>query len=235
MERPDTWTETVRHKRITLALAALGVLLLAVSGPGVRAGLWSFRVGFGMFAGALLVGFAAAGAAIIALALPHLRAHSVPAFVAALVLGAATAAVPLEYIHLVMTLPYINDITTDSERPPPFSPPKTYESYFGELQRRGYPELHPLELARPPQQAFARAVEIARDEGWEITALDEAAGRIQAVATTRWFGFHDDVAIRIEAAGAGSRIDLRSKSRSGRSDFGTNARRIREFLARMDK
>jgi uncharacterized protein (DUF1499 family) len=64
-------------------------------------------------------------------------------------------------------------------------------------------------------------------------ALDESAGRIEAVVTTRWFGFQDDVAIRIAPAGTGSRVDMRSKSRVGRSDVGTNAQRIREFLGRM--
>ena len=218
------------HKRITLALAVLAVLLLAACGPGTRAGLWPFRVGFGMFAGALLVGLAAAGAAIVGLALPRLRANSAPLLVAALLLGIASAALPLDYVRRVKTLPYINDITTDTERPPQFSPPTTYESHFAELQQIGYPDLRPLELALPSKAAFARAAEIARDSGWEITALDEAAGRIEAVATTRWFGFKDDVAIRITPAGAGSRVDMRSRSRVGRSDVGANAARIRQFF-----
>ena len=221
------------HKRITLALAALAVLLLVISGPGTRAGLWPFPVGFGMFAGVLFVGLAAAGAAIVGLAMPRVRAGTVPALVAALVVGMATAAVPLDLVRRVKSLPYINDITTDTERPPQFSAPKTYESHFAEMQRIGYPDLRPIELAVPPKQAFARAAEIARAEGWEITALDEGAGRIEAVVTTRWFGFKDDVVIRITPAGTGSRVDMRSKSRVGRSDVGTNAQRIRAFLARM--
>jgi len=58
-----------------------------------------------------------------------------------------------------------------------------------------------------------------------------AEGRIEATATTRWFGFKDDVVLRIvPAAGNGSRVDIRSVSRVGRSDVGTNARRIRAFL-----
>ncbi len=221
------------HKRITLTLVLLAVLLLVVSGPGTRAGLWPFRVGFGMFAGAMLAGLAAAGAGIVGLLSPLERARSGPLLVAALVLGAACAAVPLDYVRRVKTLPYINDITTDAERPPQFSPPKTYESHFAELQRIGYPDLRPLDLKLPPKQAFARAVQAARALGWEITALDENAGTIEAVVTTRWFGFQDDVAIRITPAGAGSRVDMRSKSRVGRSDVGTNARRIEEFFARM--
>jgi uncharacterized protein (DUF1499 family) len=223
------------HKRVTLALAVLAVLLLVVSGPGTRAGLWPFRVGLGMFGGALLVGLAAAGAAIVALALPRLRARSAPVLAVALILGAASAAVPLDYIRRVKTLPYINDITTDTEHLPQFTPPKTYQSHFAELQLIGYPDLRPLELALPPKQAFARAAEIARGQGWEITALDERTGTIEAVVTTRWFGFKDDVVIRIKAAGAGSRVDMRSKSRAGRSDAGTNAHRIREFLTRIEE
>lgn len=220
----------MRHKRITLALAALGVLLLVVSGPGTRAGLWPFWVGFGMFAGALFAGLAGAGAAIVGLAVPRLRsAYLIPA----LVLGIASAAVPLDYVRRVKSLPYINDITTDTERPPQFSPPKAYESHFAEMQQLGYPDVRPLELALPPRQAFARAAHAARAQGWEITALDEGAGRIEAVAITRWFGFKDDVVIRVTPAGAGSRVDMRSKSRVGRSDVGTNARRIRTFLEQM--
>ncbi len=228
-------TASQTHRRITLALAVLAVVLLAICGPGTRAGLWPFRVGFGMFAGAMLVGLAAAGAAIVALALPRWRAQSVPLWIAALVVGVASAAVPLDYVRRVKTLPYINDITTDPERPPQFTPPKPYQSHFAELQRIGYPHLRPLVLPVPPRQAFARAAEIVKSQGWEIAALDESAGRIEAVVTTRWFGFQDDVAIRISPAGAGSRIDMRSKSRVGRSDVGTNAARIEEFFARMER
>ena len=223
------------HKRITLTLAVLAGLLLMASGPGTRFGLWPFWVGFGMFAGALLVGLAAAGAAIVGLVLPFQRAHSAPLLAAALVLGVVSAAVPLDYVRRVKTLPYINDISTDTWRPPQFSPPKPYQSHFPELQRIGYPNLHPIELALRPREAFARAAKTARDEGWEITVLDESAGRIEAVVTTRWFGFKDDVAIRITPAGAGSRVDMRSKSRFGRSDVGANAGRIGEFLARLER
>ena len=222
------------HKRITLGLAILAVLLLVTSGPGTRIGLWPLRVGIGMFAGALLAGLATTGAAVIGLALPRLRARSAPLLVSALLLGAASAAVPLDYIRRVKALPYINDITTDTVRPPQFSSPKTYQSHFAELQQIGYPDLRPLDLALAPNRAFARAADIARDQGWEITALDESAGGIEATVTTRWFGFKDDVAIRITPAGAGSRVDMRSKSRTGRSDAGANAHRIEEFLSRMN-
>jgi len=217
--------------RIALTLSILAAVLVVFSGLGVRAGLWPFSVGFGMFAGAMLMGMAAIGAASIALAVPRLR-NPKRMLIAALLLGTASAAMPLEHLRRVKTLPYINDITTDTETPPQFSQPKPYERHFAELQQLGYPGLRPLQLAAPPPQAFARALAAAHAMGLEVVNADEHAGRIEAVATTRWFGFKDDVVVRIAPAGAGSRIDVRSKSRAGRSDVGTNAARIQEFLTR---
>lgn len=219
--------------RIALTLSILAAALLVFSGLGVRAGLWPFRVGFGMFAGAMLSGLAAIGAASIALAVPRVRRPR-SMLIAALLLGAASAAMPLEHLRRVKTLPYINDITTDTEKPPQFLQPKRYESHFAELQQLGYPGLRPLQLALPPARAFARALGAVQAMGLEVVAADEKAGRIEAVATTRWFGFKDDMVVRIAPAGAGSRIDVRSKSRVGRSDVGANARRIQEFLTRVE-
>jgi uncharacterized protein (DUF1499 family) len=85
----------------------------------------------------------------------------------------------------------------------------------------------------PPREAFARALSAAEAMGWEVVGRDAEAGRIEAVDTTRWFGFKDDIAVRITPAGGGSRIDVRSKSRVGRNDLGTNARRIRAYLQRL--
>jgi uncharacterized protein (DUF1499 family) len=218
------------HKRLAFALALLAPVLLAASGLGVRAELWSLRTGFGMFAGALLAGLAAAGIAAVALAVPKLRAGSLPFLVACLLAGLAAAAVPLEHIRRVKTLPYINDISTDTETPPGFARAMPYPRHFAELQQIGYPQLQPLQLAEPPARAFARARAAAEGLGWEIVSSDEAAGRIEAVATTRWFGFKDDIAVRVGATARGSRIDVRSRSRVGRSDLGANARRIQAFL-----
>lgn len=220
------------HRRIALALAILAVVLLAASGLGVRAGLWPFRVGFGMFAGAMIAGLGAVGVASVALAVPRLRRPRSTLIVASLV-GAASAAVPLDHLRRVKTLPYINDLTTDSQRPPQFSQPKPYEAHFAELQGIGYPNLRGLELAVPQVQAFARARDALQAMGLEIVAADERQGTIEAVATTQWFGFKDDVAVRVSPAGAGSRIDVRSKSRVGRSDLGTNAKRIQDLLDRV--
>ena len=83
--------------------------------------------------------------------------------------------------------------------------------------------------------AFDRVNAVVRDLGWELIASDRPSGRIEATDTTFWFGFKDDVVVRITAdsAGQGSRIDVRSKSRVGVGDVGTNARRVRELLSRL--
>jgi uncharacterized protein (DUF1499 family) len=66
--------------------------------------------------------------------------------------------------------------------------------------------------------------------GWEIVASEPHEGRIEATATTLWFGFKDDVVVRITPVPGGSRIDVRSVSRVGRSDVGANAERIAAYL-----
>jgi len=74
---------------------------------------------------------------------------------------------------------------------------------------------------------------VAQEAGWQIVTADKSSGRIEATDTTRWFGFKDDVVVRLTPWGAGTRVDLRSVSRMGRSDIGTNARRIRQYLNRL--
>jgi len=69
--------------------------------------------------------------------------------------------------------------------------------------------------------------------GWQIAAVDPAEGRLEATATTKWMGFKDDIVVRIRPDGSGSRVDVRSVSRVGRSDVGANAKRIREFLGKL--
>jgi uncharacterized protein (DUF1499 family) len=143
------------------------------------------------------------------------------------------------------SVPPIHDISTDTEDPPQFvavlplranapNPPHYAGQDTAHEQRKAYPDIQPLVLAVPTQVAFNRARDVAQSLGWQIMGADAGAGRIEATATTLWFGFKDDVVIRVLPQGTtGSRIDVRSKSRVGRSDAGANALRIREFLANL--
>jgi uncharacterized protein (DUF1499 family) len=102
-------------------------------------------------------------------------------------------------------------------------------------QRQGYPDLAPLTLPEPSGQVFARARATAERLGWDIVGADPATGLIEATDTTRWFGFEDDVVVRVTPWGTGTRVDLRSVSRAGRSDIGSNADRLRRFLEALQE
>ena len=139
-------------------------------------------------------------------------------------------------------VPPIHDITTDTADPPQFvavvplnTPGRTI--YEGEetasQQRATYPDLAPVRLALPPSEAFDHALTTVQTMDWELVAEDVATGRIEATDTTFWFRFKDDVVIRVRPEGLGSRIDIRSLSRVGTGDSGTNAKRIRSYVARL--
>jgi uncharacterized protein (DUF1499 family) len=141
-------------------------------------------------------------------------------------------------------VPPIHDITTDLENPPAFQAvvplraesPNSLErpDTLAAQQREGYPDLAPVTLSMAPDQAFDRALAVAQDKGWEIVTADKAAGLIEGTDTTRFFGFKDDVVIRLTPWGSGTRVDMRSVSRVGRSDVGTNAQRIEDFLGELE-
>jgi uncharacterized protein (DUF1499 family) len=85
----------------------------------------------------------------------------------------------------------------------------------------------------PPAAAFDRAMAAVRAMNWEVVAADPSGGRIEATDRTPLFGFRDDVVVRVRPDGKGSRIDVRSLSRVGVGDLGTNAKRVRAYLRRL--
>ena len=102
------------------------------------------------------------------------------------------------------------------------------------IQRLAYPDLAPLALPGPLDACYAKAMTAAKAmPHWEISAADAAGRRIEAVATTALFRWRDDVVIEVRAAPGGCAVHMRSKSRSGRGDFGANAKRIRAYLAAL--
>jgi len=227
---------------VSLALLAAAALLLA--GPGVRLGLWQFPAGFQILKYAALAGAGAAVVACIALLIPRRRRRGAGRLAFATLLGTVVFALPWWQLQQARAVPPIHDVSTDTVEPPAFvavlplrKDARNSAEYGGadiaEQQRRAYPDLQPLPLALPPAAAFAAALDSARAMGWEIVDAQAAQGRIEATATTLWFGFKDDVVIRVRADGAGSRVDVRSLSRVGQSDVGANARRIRAYLSRL--
>jgi uncharacterized protein (DUF1499 family) len=100
-------------------------------------------------------------------------------------------------------------------------------------QLKAYPKLGPVTYRLPPDQVFERALGVARNLGWLIVAAVPDEGRIEASDRSFWFGFTDDVVIRIRSHERGSLVDIRSASRAGVSDLGVNAARIQAFIDRL--
>ncbi|WPZ32905.1 DUF1499 domain-containing protein [Thalassobaculum sp. OXR-137] len=149
----------------------------------------------------------------------------------------ALAYVNAPMLQTLITKPSINDITTDLLDPPKFisTDIPAYPAAFADKQREGYPEIAPLILPDAPDAVFRRATDVAIDLGWRIRHAEPQSGRIEAVATTSFLRFKDDVVVRLRPQESGTRVDIRSRSRIGRHDLGTNARRIREFFKRLQR
>lgn len=215
----------------------------ALAGPAYRFDLLSLREAFALLRWAAYGG--AAGGVICILGLINTRPGSPRkgfwlAFVG-LVIGAAVFWLPFSQQRAARSVPPIHDITTDTANPPEFRAVLALRAgrgnspaYGGALvarqQHAAYPDIQPVRFAGAPDKVFSAALDTARGMGWRIVASVPDQGRIEAVDTTFWFGFRDDIVIRVTDVSGGTRIDLRSASRVGVSDIGTNARRIRRFL-----
>lgn len=237
----------MKISRLALLLSVIALALLLAGGPGYRLGLWDLGFGLlGVMRYALYAGAAGAILAIIFLLVPRTRAGNVGSLVAALVIGAAVAAVPVYIRSTAQSLPFIHDITTDTTNPPQFvevlplradapNPPEYPGEEVADQQREAYADIQPVETALTPNALFEQALAAVRDQNWEIVSADAGDWRIEATDTTLWYGFKDDVVIRIGPDNGGSRLDIRSKSRVGGSDLGTNAQRIRAYLQDLER
>ena len=219
-----------------LLLPLVGAVLLLLAPLGARAGLWSYLVGFLLIAISLVLGAIGGTLALVAAV-----KTPAPMPIVATVVGLAVVTIPVWMVLSFRGAPPIHDISTDTSNPPAFArlltmrqgarnPPDYDGPQVAAQQRAAYPDIQPLVVAEPPPRAFERALAAVGRLPWAVVAADGAAGRIEAVDTTLWFGFKDDVVVRVSADGSGSRIDVRSKSRVGVGDGGANARRVRALL-----
>jgi hypothetical protein len=242
-------------------IAGLAIGALALAAPvGSWLGLWDFRTGFQLLFNVVStwgsrVALAAATIGVVLIILARALGTGDGTRLAALAFAGALVAwigqaVPESY-RPDASIPPIHDISTDTEDPPGYvavlplradapntteyggSPEMTPER-LAELTRQAYPDVTTLTLPVPPDAAFERALAAVEELGWELVEAAPEEGRIEATDTTFWFRFKDDVVIRIQAADGGSQVDARSVSRVGRGDAGTNAERLRRFLALLE-
>lgn len=237
--------------RAVFWLSIAAAVMAALTGPGNRLGWWNFTMAFTLLRWAAIAGGVLAACALVALfwSLRQRRTGLVAQSIIATLIGLLTIGLPMQLVKRGQTMPAIHDISTDMQNPPAFIALAGLRSTFpngveyggptvAAAQLEGYPDITSLTLAAKPEEALAQCLRVARALGWEVVATSQADLRIEATDTTPFFAFKDDIIIRITPSGPASRVDLRSVSRVGRSDLGTNARRIREFyrlLARMQK
>jgi Protein of unknown function (DUF1499) len=246
---------------------------LIVEEPYSRAALWSRRIGlFALAVAAVATALSRFGAIEPMGALTVLAAALVLACLGALLAvsafvviwrtgrrGAGLAfaglfmalllfAYPAYLSFEAMSLPIINDVSTDLDAPPTFLPSAKARQARGNVmppestrqtrddQRRAYPGVQPILVDLETNQAYQLALETAKARGWRIVdaiapSVRESVGHIDAIDRSLLMGFPDDIAIRVKPSANETRIDVRSVSRVGRHDFGANARRIQRFAA----
>ena len=236
-----------RASRFVLAGALIAVLMLLLGALGSRFGLWSFFVGFYFLFAGIVVALICAVWGIAALVFS--RGAGPIKFRAPFVYGAMLSSLVLATMFVQfldsISLTAINDISTDSVDPPEFdrliavrgttSNDLTYTDAERQQQAMAYPEIKTMHTRRDLSESFDRVLVVAKTLGWEIVNSDRRSGIVESTATTFWFGFKDDVVIRIREENGGTLIDLRSVSRVGMSDLGANAERIARFLAEFGR
>lgn len=247
MQQTSDRTPSVWARRIGwLAVIALAftLLALAVAGPGYRAGWLELGSAFSVFRLAAYGAVASLFLGLVALGwnLAGGTRNMAMLGMLALVVGGALSWNFYAWLSLAQEVPRIHDITTDVEEPPAFrdaiaerertgaaNPPEYAGEEIARQQQAAYPDIATLEFQAPPADVYDAALGTVRAMGWELIAEAPDEGRIEATDTTAYFGFKDDVVIRIRGGEGVTELDIRSKSRVGLSDVGTNAKRIREF------
>jgi len=254
--QPSRPTKLLRFARFS---ALLGAVLLAVAGPGHRLRLLPFDVAVN---GPFLAGVLAALAAFVLagwVLMTSKRGRSEPrawrnwlafAFGTAVVIAAA------HWYWQLHSAPMLHDVSTDTSQPPPFvealarraadhavnSADYVRDYSVGSaavnapaVQKAAYPDVQTILLKMKPPEAFAAAEKTARAMSWEMVAVVPNEGRIEATATSLYFGLKDDIAIRVrsERDGRGSVVDVRSSARIGANDAGANASHIRAYAKRL--
>jgi hypothetical protein len=229
---------------IAFFVAVTALVLVGMAGPLFRFGVLPLVAAFAVLGVGALLGIAAATVGLSVAGAALGRGQPLPqAAAGTVVIGLIAFAFPFSRVFAAATRPPIHDISTDVNDPPAFTAllrlrqhaanSLEFSDAAAAQQRRAYPDITSVRTPGPADVVFARALRAARGEGWEVVDADQREGRIEATDTTRWFGFKDDIVVRLTPEGAHTRVDVRSVSRVGRGDLGMNAARIRRYLARL--
>ncbi|RUO23244.1 DUF1499 domain-containing protein [Aliidiomarina iranensis] len=217
------------------------LFILFISGPLYRLEILGLGNAFLLMRWAAYIGIAAIVLVLLALVILRPSSNQHRAILGlSLILGFVSFYMPYNQLQTARSVPAIHDISTDTVNPPEFvavaplraDAPNPVEYAGPDVARQqleAYPDIETMRFQQAPADVFAAALAVVQGTGWEIVAAEANDGRIEATVTTTWFGFKDDVVIRIQGDGGETLLDMRSKSRLGGSDVGANAARIREF------
>ncbi len=221
---------------LTLKLAIGSLLLLVIGVTGTRAEVFSYQTGLLMFSLAGLLSFISISASALFTRRAKQEKDRQRLNKAALIALPAIFFFSISLFHGAGA-PLIHDVSTDTQNPPEFikaatlRKPSDNDLHYAPanipLQRQAYPTLKTLESSHTVTEAQKRAYKIASEMGWLVYYQQE--GHIEAQARSFWFGFIDDIVIRIQVTESGTKIDIRSASRVGKGDLGANAKRIMAF------
>lgn len=247
-EAPATEARMAWWAKFILIGGSLAALLLVLAPVGYRSGILGVSAAVlmlpGMAAVLAAITFAFTIVGLVLTLKRGLIAERLPVAIGG-VLAFAVLFNMGSWFMRANAVPPIHDISTDRADPPVFAAvvdlrgadanSLDYDAAaLAAPTRDAYPFVQPIRTGLLPNEAFLRAQRIASELGWEVVAADPATGHLEATATTRLYGFKDDVVVRIRPDGDGSRIDLRSVSRVGQSDLGANAGRIGAFIAAFE-
>ena len=232
-------------KTLISLISSLAILLVALPGPLYKFGILELGPAFSGLRYGVYVGIAALVLLLIQVIFMRKNISWASAGVSAL-LAIVAVGLPMSIMSKAKSVPPIHDISTDLINPPKFvaivalraDAPNPVE-YAGDetakQQREAYPELTTQKYAQNTDQLFDAAQAAVKSLDWERVNADKSLGIIEATDTTGWFGFKDDVVVRIRTTGEESFLDVRSKSRVGKSDLGKNAERIHTLINEINK
>lgn len=223
----------------------IGLLCLPLAALGTKVGLWTYALGIPMMGVGAVLATMVFFLGIVAYVVCISRGYQVErsSIFIGVALSVLVLAISLTQFNAARSVPPIHNISTDTENPPQFDKivavretqgaenPLEYDvEALAQTQRGAYPQLQPLVSAVSQAKMLENAVNVLEGMGMEVVDVNPSAGRVEATDTTFWFGFKDDVVVRIRSEGGGSVVDVRSVSRVGMSDLGKNAARIVEIL-----
>ncbi len=239
--------------RALLVGGVIALVALPLGALGTKFGVWTFQGGFLLLAVGVVLATIVFFLGIVGGVYAHVKKRGPDRndCLIGAVIGVVILGVMGSNAMTAFSVPPIHNISTDTSNPPQFDQLATLRETLRaenpdminalaydtenlpQQQQAAYPQVKPLISSTAPDEMLERAASVVEDLGMELVQANRQRGIVEATDTTFWFGFKDDVVIRVRAEGAGSVVDIRSVSRVGQSDLGKNAERIMAILGAL--